>query len=892
MSSRSRRAPNPRRNPTANSSSPNNRQSASTAPAASSSTTLPTVPTSDLHQISLLHRFISEFSLPSFSECVAQESAYGPQHLPQHWAWPLFYYRKGCDRMQAAMKLMEFMVRRREVFEESVPGRRAGVLLEGSGTSQGGRWDRPGEEFLEGELWRFGARGGAGGGGNGQGMTNGTRMNHIYQSLILASRLVKLSGTFLGAFMKPGEVGDRWRKRDKRKVQGAKVFAGWDYVGRPKGGGERGLGKGEERVGYGMGAEEDGRVKEAVRKLAPYIIWEEDENILRQYGWTGIVHHGLGRKTNRPFAPQTAQDLDAADARDYAKGRPFRRKTLVVASELIDNVINSPLGSDKKIFAIWTLALELIRLLGKYILVHNFDYDQHSLDPVWEDYVDRDIGSCWIAFLFGGWILKPHGHPHKLPDPRALLGGMQWEKMYRAGYQSPEWTVAYSVPVSYLDNLLRQETWGKNRIGRISGEHAKSIRERLLHPDQPFRKGETARKAIKVQKPWHSDPFKLGVVAPGEMMWIDVKAACGNTFDDQDWTESPRGKGEGNMVLQDIGEMEVQNRKRKRSSIEIEGLTRMSADERQKKIAEVNETLQSLAEERKELLARKQDDTTRWELEENEELKESAQAMLDHLLVQPTKKPTKENVKPRPESFNPNDQRTHDPLPLDLLGPQPSESDFAMLEQPVGADLDDWFAKAATEEFSNSMTIDEIYQAMGQSPPGHEQPPPPGQEEPPAARQAFSSARQRQTARRGRAVKAPPEPQRISWYVIRAVLDGEIGEEPTKTAQRVRRLRERKRSELAEMYKVAMTRRKSTLEDLRSSSAVVQKTVPAKSRVASTALRKMSIRYWNKPKENYECDSCLGESTVDEDEEGLEEIEEPKRSTKSGKRFRRTTRVR
>ena len=112
---------------------------------------------SDYEQVLHVRRFIDEFKLPNEEECEIQEKAYGKGNLPQHWATPLWYYREGYDQEEVALELLKSVTAHHERFQETIPQRRMGVVLQG--TSQGGRFDRPPEEFIRDELYAFGARG-------------------------------------------------------------------------------------------------------------------------------------------------------------------------------------------------------------------------------------------------------------------------------------------------------------------------------------------------------------------------------------------------------------------------------------------------------------------------------------------------------------------------------------------------------------------------------------------------------------------------------------------------------------------------------------------------------------------------------------------------------------
>ena len=639
--------------------------------------------------------------------------------------------------------------------------------------------------------------------------------------------------------------------------------------------------------------------------------WKEDNHILRHYGWLGTVHHSLGG-TDLPIGPQSAEDLDAADARDRAARSKYRQRMLVIASELIDNVLETRAGSDQKVFAIWLLALEMVKQLGRFVLLHRFDYDQHRPDPAWGDYVDRDIGENWVAWLFGGWMLKPHGYPYTLPDKQALLQGLQWEKMYCAGYQSPEWTVAYSCQVSYLDNLLANETWTPYRTGRVSGEHAAFIREAMLYPNSPFQKGETARRALKVGLAWHLDTFKLGVVRPGEMLWIDVAGACGNTFDDQDWAEEPR-KAEGDKKGKkkekaEKGQTAKTGRKQRKRVIQeissdddtmaaVPGSKRKRTD--MARIAK--ETLDNYDREVRELAAK-------------QKAAERKRSAAEQTLRQMQDPRHKENITPLPQHFDPLDNSMYQPLPLDLLGPEPETDTLAAdlqriidentvnagdghvesmpLNLPSDEELSDPAARAAMEEVANSVTTDGIWQLMGLTPPDHYHPPPPFEDE--EAYKGPRAVRKRQT--KGTASRHEGDideytrtsrgPRRVSWYVIRSVLDAEPGEAPIATVDRVRRLRATKRQELCKVYEKAMKTRRSIAEDMREGGmSEIRPPGQHEKETHLTVKRIPNARYWLKPPSNYDCDSCAEESGV----EGNESRHERSGERLRVKRMRNTT---
>ncbi|KAI9676767.1 MAG: hypothetical protein M1829_002862 [Trizodia sp. TS-e1964] len=260
-----------------------------------------------------------------------------------------------------------------------------------------------------------------------------------------------------------------------------------------------------------------------LKTLAEKVFFHIDPNLYQETGQLGSCHLGQIRWQKRK-APGSFWGLGYQNTilEDEKFGSRDRKCQITIATELINAVSQSHVDSQEHCFAIFYLAVILVREIGRAFWIAHPDNDPREVPRVGRD-VEADLGDAMLGSLFGGWIPEPI---ESLDGSGAILkNGLSWRKWWRHhdshGHEvfKPLYDIKYSIPLHYMARLLNHKVWNSNSQDRVWAE--------LVRPQTPFRKGFSARIARLIDTTAQKDQYWGDIVDP----------LLTGPFIDQNWSD-------------------------------------------------------------------------------------------------------------------------------------------------------------------------------------------------------------------------------------------------------------------------------------------------------------------------------------------------------------------
>ncbi len=238
--------------------------------------------------------------------------------------------------------------------------------------------------------------------------------------------------------------------------------------------------------------------REDLLKMAGHIKFEKNDKMVTASNQFGLNH--LGTAHNRATNVIGAEDggrVRGAERRDRQKGLPRRGIRVAIATELLDAILHSEIGSERHLIASFYFGVVLTHELGHTIFLQNWN------NRYYDAYVGNDIllelGDSLIGWLFGSWTPQSI---HFCKDDRTMQtikNGLCWQKQIRRPIRKQVATTNYSLPVAHIQRMMTMAEWKKFDLINCPLE----ARQQLLIPKTPFRIGEHARTSRDVWLRWY-----------------------------------------------------------------------------------------------------------------------------------------------------------------------------------------------------------------------------------------------------------------------------------------------------------------------------------------------------------------------------------------------------
>lgn len=298
---------------------------------------------------------------------------------------------------------------------------------------------------------------------------NSRRFKAMRPSLILATKLLEVSGPFIASFLP-----ERKYDEDDGRVEVCPAVS-------------------LESVTLAFQELEDIACQTKVR---------EDESMWPNMGRHGIIlPTGSGIKPDEPVRDGVdAECWEKTTERDRDAGLRFRRLTIHLASQFgntLESLVDENPGGEQYIQASFMCAVTLVHEIAHLINAANFE----SYTWLGEPRVNREslmeLGTSLIGWLFDGWFPENISLTSETHDGYSFENGCCWHKQRREPRGYPQYHTLHSIPMAHIKRILSEVEWGK--FDENDTQFSIQVREELLRPQLPFRAGETARIAWKRQ---------------------------------------------------------------------------------------------------------------------------------------------------------------------------------------------------------------------------------------------------------------------------------------------------------------------------------------------------------------------------------------------------------
>ncbi|KAK2765923.1 hypothetical protein FQN54_007438 [Arachnomyces sp. PD_36] len=349
-------------------------------------------------------------------------------------------------------------------------------------TSQGTAFDRPPDQWIPEELVQFGVVDTPNTGPpNIQGPIhtffsqkcwpqlhhNTRRLQAMRPSLILATKLLKVSGPFIASFLPEKRSGE--------------------YDGRV-------------RVNPVTSLGDIARAFQVLDEIAQQTKVREDESMWPNVGRHGvIIPTGSGIKPDEPVRDGVdAECWEQTTERDRDAGLRFRRLTIHLASQFgdtLESLASENADSEQYIQAAFMCAITLTHEIAHLVHASGFENYTWLGEPLVDGGTLMELGTSLIGWLFDGWIPENISLNPETRDDSSFKNGCCWYKQLREPRGYPQYHTLHSVPMAHIKRIFRAEEWAK--FDENDPQFSVQVRTELLRPQVPFRAGETARIAWK-----------------------------------------------------------------------------------------------------------------------------------------------------------------------------------------------------------------------------------------------------------------------------------------------------------------------------------------------------------------------------------------------------------
>ena len=243
--------------------------------------------------------------------------------------------------------------------------------------------------------------------------------------------------------------------------------------------------------------------------------------MLRDHNWFGI---NIPHTADQPFSEKGASDWD--EANELAGYRRTRRICIGLPSEFADTILANPPGSAKHLLATFYAGVVMMHELAHWCMSHaaqSLISDAGQAESYLGDNIEMELGNSWIAWLFG---CQMHPEPinlkgQNLRSTRHLFHhGLFWFPTYNCGDTRPVYDTQYSIPLSYIEEIMSDATWEGKELERFTAIG----RRQLIGPKREmFREGHVARIATSYKHSPFSD--ERAFARPGHTRHINSKHA-------------------------------------------------------------------------------------------------------------------------------------------------------------------------------------------------------------------------------------------------------------------------------------------------------------------------------------------------------------------------------
>lgn len=322
-------------------------------------------------------------------------------------------------------------------------------------------------------------------------------------SLILATKLLKVSGPFIASFLP-----ERQYDEDNGRVEVPPVVS-------------------LENVALAFKELEDIACQTRVR---------EDESKWPNMGRHGIIlPTGSGIKPGEPVRDGIdAESWEKATERDMDAGLRFRRLTIHLASQFgdtLESLVDETPHSEQYLQAAFTCAITLVHEIAHLINASNFEHCTWVGEPRVNAETVMELGTSLVGWLFDGWIPENISLNLKTHDDYSFQNGCCWYKQLQEPRGYPQYYTLHSMPMAHIKRIFSKAEW--DRFNENDPRFSVRVRKELLRPELPFRAGETARIA------WKRQAFRVDLSPT-------LDQYCGIwDYHDPDWLALEPGQGGG-----------------------------------------------------------------------------------------------------------------------------------------------------------------------------------------------------------------------------------------------------------------------------------------------------------------------------------------------------------
>jgi hypothetical protein len=258
--------------------------------------------------------------------------------------------------------------------------------------------------------------------------------------------------------------------------------------------------------------------------------WREDPRMLEAKGWWGVTTYCYPRP-EKDFSRIQVHGSAIEDHECQENGYKRRQNAIAITSTYIDILLNTDKASEQHVCAEFHLATNLVHEIAHLVYWQNFKHLNPFMgtEPVVDDQPVMELGLAFVGWLFSGWNPEPIVFKKNYGD--VFKYGMRWVKQLgRQPWGRREWEITYSMPFSYVQDIMSQRFW--------KGTEGKLIRQSTLYKIRvpaPFHYGRYARKAV-CKKKQRGDAWMWTSTTPFNHVYPEV-----NRDDDEDWGNLPPG---------------------------------------------------------------------------------------------------------------------------------------------------------------------------------------------------------------------------------------------------------------------------------------------------------------------------------------------------------------